>query len=122
MENSVHELINESFAAEQSVKQAQLAYEEKLSAVVKALGGATFQHNGKWYQIRTRDSKEEGRIVTYLCYLSAEPKTWLKGRPKGANRSDRQETPMEAMSTAFATIPDSATVTDSTTPTTTVIE
>lgn len=84
MENntSITDLIVNSFTAEEAVKKAQLAYEASLSEIVKNMGASTFNHEGRWYQVRSRKSKEEGRMVTYLCRLKAEPKTWLTGRPK----------------------------------------
>jgi hypothetical protein len=97
---SLTDLIADSFAAEKAIMTAQLAYEAKLNEVVKANGSATFQHEGQWFQIRTRKSLEDGRLMTYLCKLRAEPKTWLKGRPKKADSNA-----LEAMNAAFASIP-----------------
>jgi dGTP triphosphohydrolase len=85
---TVNDLIADSFTAEAAIKDAQLAYEDALNKIVQANGGATFQHNGQWFQIRTRKSEEENRDVTYLCRLKAEPKTWLKGRPKGPSKKN----------------------------------
>lgn len=89
---TVNDLIADSFTAEAAIKDAQLAYEDTLNKIVQANGGATFQHNGQWFQIRTRKSEEEGRDVTYLCRLKAEPKTWLKGRPKGPSKKKNATT------------------------------
>jgi hypothetical protein len=85
---TVNDLIADSFTAEAAIKDAQLAYEDALNKIVQANGSATFQHNGQWFQIRTRKSEEENRDVTYLCRLKAEPKTWLKGRPKGPSKKN----------------------------------
>lgn len=79
---SLDTLISDAAAAENAVKQAQIEYENKLALIVQAHGSSTFFHNGQWFQIRTRES--EGRTMTYLCKLKAEPKTWLRGRPKGS--------------------------------------
>lgn len=80
---SIESLIADAKNAEQAIKDAQLNYENKLHAIVAANGSSTFYHNNQWFQIRTRD--DGGNKVTYLCQLKAEPKTWLKGRPKGSS-------------------------------------
>lgn len=79
---SIDSLIADAQNAEQAIKDAQLNYEHKLHAVVAANGSSTFYHNNQWFQIRTRNDGDTK--VTYLCQLKAEPKTWLKGRPKGS--------------------------------------
>lgn len=79
---SLDTLISDAAAAENAVKLAQIEYETKLSRIVQVHGSSTFFHNGQWFQIRNRES--EGRTMTYLCKLKAEPKTWLRGRPKGS--------------------------------------
>ncbi len=87
---SLDTLISDAAAAENAVKLAQIEYENKLSRIVQLHGTSTFLHNGQWFQIRTRKS-EEGRTMTYLCKLKAEPKTWLRGRPKGS--TNRKKSP-----------------------------
>lgn len=79
---SIETLIEDAKNAEQAIKDAQVNYENKLHAIVAANGSSTFYHNNQWFQIRTR--KDGETTVTYLCQLKAEPKTWLKGRPKGS--------------------------------------
>jgi|694.fasta_scaffold03047_9 hypothetical protein len=79
---SITDLIVNSFAAEEAVKKSQIAYEQTLADIVKVNGSSTFCFEGKWYQIRSRKSEEEGRVINYLCKLKAEPRTWLTGRPK----------------------------------------
>lgn len=84
---SIDTLIEDAKAAEKAIKDAQLEYENKLHAIVAANGSSTFYHNNQWFQIRTR--KDGENTVTYLCQLKAEPKTWLKGRPKGSGNKKR---------------------------------
>jgi hypothetical protein len=97
---SLDTLISDAAAAEDAVKQAQIVYESKLAQIVQSHGSSTFLHNGQWFQIRTR--KSDGRDMTYLCKLRAEPKTWLRGRPKGSvnrkkNPSLTDEAPMDGV-------------------------
>jgi hypothetical protein len=82
-------LINDAFMANAGIKAAQALYAEKLNAIVAHLGSSTFEFNSQWFQIRTRKSTETGELITYLCGLKAEPRTWLKGRPKGVGNKKK---------------------------------
>lgn len=84
MDTILNDLINEATTAEAAVKTAQAAYAGKLTDIVTHLKGSTFEHEGKWFQIRTRKQADTGEQITYLCALKAAPSTWLKGRPKGS--------------------------------------
>jgi hypothetical protein len=92
-------LINDAFMANAGIKTAQALYAEKLNAIVAHLGSSTFEHNSKWFQIRTRKFVETGEIITYLCDLKAEPRTWLKGRPKGVGNKKKAAS-FDAVSTS----------------------
>lgn len=81
--NTLESLISEASDAEANVKQAQRTYEAKLQEIATTYG-ATFLHNGQWFQVRTREAGN-GETITYLCHLKGDPKTWLKGRPKGSD-------------------------------------
>lgn len=81
-ENSVRDTIIAALEAEKQVHEAQLNYENKLQAIIAQNGGATFEHESRWFQIRTRDDGE--RRVSYLCALKDNPKNYLRGRPKGS--------------------------------------
>lgn len=85
---SLETLLAEAASAKEAMLAATLAYEDKLGQIAK-IHGNTYQHAGQWYQIRARESLVEGRKITYLCQLKAEPKTWLKGpKRKTANPPD----------------------------------
>lgn len=81
-----------------SAESAQIAYEESLRAIAKA-HGSTFTLNGQVHQIRHREDSKQGRPITYLCALKAEPKTWLTGRKKKATTTE--ETTPVASATAL---------------------
>ncbi len=62
---------------------AQIRYEESLQALAAEHGSTyTDPRNGQVCQIRHRVDSKQGRPITYLCALKAEPKTWLTGRAK----------------------------------------
>lgn len=72
---------SETYAAE--AYAAQIRYEESLKAIASAHGSTyTDPRNGQVCQIRSREDSKQGRPITYLCTLKAEPKTWLTGRAK----------------------------------------
>lgn len=81
---SFEDLIAAATEAELAIRQAQRNYETKLQALVTHLGTSTFNHNGQWFQVRTRVDGDNN-TMTYLCQLKGEPKTWLTGRPKNAS-------------------------------------
>lgn len=65
------------------VEQAQRDYELHLQSMANTLG-TQFEHEGQWYQIRTRKNKdkETGEVlsqVTYMVRLKSHPAYW-KGR------------------------------------------
>jgi len=66
--------------AEEAIEAAKENHEAALKALV-SIHGSTFEHNARWYQVRTRLTAEG--TLTYLCSLKGAPSTWLKGRPKG---------------------------------------
>lgn len=89
-------MVQDAHTALEAVKTAQLAYEERLQAIAKEHGN-TYQYDGQWFQIRSRDSLVEGRKITYLCELKDEPKTWLKGPKKKVAAAAATEAPVMAM-------------------------
>lgn len=76
---------------------AQVKYEESLKALAEAHGSTyTDPRTGQVCQIRHRVDSKQGRPITYLCALKAEPKTWLVGRAKKAAAGTTAETPAAA--------------------------
>lgn len=97
---SIDELVNAAVAAEETVKEAQRSYENCLKQIVSASGSSTFCHNGKWYQVRTRADGD--RTITYLCNLRDDPRTWLKGRPKGVTAKRKKTASLSDVDVAMA--------------------
>lgn len=65
------------------VEAAQLDYEASLRRLAAVHGNTvTDPRNGQIWQIRSRQDSKQGRPITYMCALKAEPATWLKGRAK----------------------------------------
>lgn len=79
LENMI--VTSEALAAE--VLAAQIKYEDSLKALAAAYSPTfTDPRTGQVCQIRFREKSKQGRSITYLCALKAEPATWLKGRAK----------------------------------------
>lgn len=84
------EMIQRSEELRAVAEKAQQDWEESLS-LLKDTHGATYEHEGQWYQIRERDISVQGRKIAYLCKLKAEPKTWLTGRVKQPKPAEVQK-------------------------------
>lgn len=87
-------MLETSESLAKAAQLAQVEYEASLQAIVSA-HGATFTdpRNNQVYQVRTRKDSTQGRPITYLCALKAEPKTWLTGRTKKDTTANPTETP-----------------------------
>lgn len=85
---SLENMIATSDALRAKAEEAQVAYEASLQALAAAHGSTyTDPNTGKIWQIRHRVDSKQGRPITYLCALHAEPKTWLTGRKKATSAS-----------------------------------
>lgn len=94
LEQSKDQMYAHSLELLRKAEEAQIAYEASLDDLAHK-HGSTFQQvvgteNGapvtQWLQIRCRKDSVQGRPVTYLCKLSAEPKTWLSKKAKASKK------------------------------------
>lgn len=82
---SLENMIAASEALLSQATAAQVAYEDSLRALAAAHGSTyTDPRTGQVFQVRHREDSKQGRPITYLCALKAEPKTWLTGPKKKA--------------------------------------
>ncbi len=80
---SLEDMLNASYSLRELAETAQINYENSLQELSKAHGSTfTDPRSGQIFQIRHRADSKQGRPITYLCALKAEPKTWLTGRPR----------------------------------------
>ena len=80
---TLENMISTSEGLAAAAHEAQLRYEDSLKLLATAHGSTyTDPRTGQIQQIRHREDSKQGRPITYLCALKAEPKTWLKGHKK----------------------------------------
>lgn len=96
---NLNTLIQEAMDAEKAVEAAKKRYENALLNLVTMAKTSTFQHQGRWFQVRKRGD------VTYLCALRDHPRTWVTGAPKGP----RKPKPSLAAEPSVAIVEESAT-------------
>lgn len=66
---------------------------ETILEEMRADHGATFEHEGQFYQVGTRSNKNTNTTKTFLKRLPGPPKSYIKGMPKGGwkNREVSQQ-------------------------------
>jgi uncharacterized protein Yka (UPF0111/DUF47 family) len=97
---SLENMIATAESLRTAAEAAQVAYEESLQAIASEYD-STYTINGQVFQIRHREDSKQGRPITYLCKLKAEPKTWLTGRKR---KSAPETTEANTVAAATATV------------------
>ena len=97
---SLENMIATSESLRTAAEAAQIAYEDSLQAIASEYD-STYTINGQVFQIRHREDSKQGRPITYLCKLKAEPKTWLTGRKRKAPETTETNTVAAATATVI---------------------